>query len=96
MEEKILNELKSINMQLHEFDSKLKALNEKICTEFDVKLNVLERKFIDDSSEAFKENINFLYEMKNKAHEEMLNELRDHKVRTLKGVKAFERALTAV
>lgn len=77
-----------------EFDAKLKKLNKQIFTEFNIKLNVLERKIFDDIELAFKENMNCLNDTKNKEQNEIIEELRDHKVRTLKGVRAFERALT--
>lgn len=107
MEEIILKELKFINMQLQEFDTKLKAQKEEICTELDtklkslkeeidIKLKSLKEEMVKDTSKAFDENMNSLNDTKNRQQEEILNELREHKVRTLKGVKAFERALTAV
>ena len=88
-----------------EFDAKLEKLNKKICTEFDAKLEklnkkidtklkVLERKIFDDIELAFKENMNCLNDTKNKEQNEIIEELREHKVKTLKGVRAFERALT--
>lgn len=117
MEEKILNELKNINLQLQAFDSKidekLKVQKEEICSElrqeFKEDLNTLRQEFeekldsklenlkefiMSDVKKAFKEHIDVIYDRKNKEHHEIVEELREHKVRTLKGVKAFEKALT--
>lgn len=139
MEEKILKELKNINLQLQAFDSKidekLKVQKEEICSElrqefkedlntvrqefkedlntvsqefekhlnaksqefeekFDSKLENLKTFIISDVSKAFREHIDVIYDRKNKEHHEIVEELREHKVRTLKGVRAFERALT--
>lgn len=117
MEEKILNELKNINLQLQAFDSKidekLKVQKEEICSElrqeFKEDLNTVKQEFeekldskleglrtyiISNVSEAFREHVDVIYDRKNKEHHEIVEELREHKVRTLKGVRAFERSLT--
>lgn len=117
MEEKILNELKNINLQIQEFDSKidakLKAQKEEICSELrqevkedlnkisqefeqklDSKLENLKEFIMSDVEKAFREHVDVIYDRKNKDHHEIVEELREHKVRTLKGVRAFERALT--
>ena len=106
MEEKILNELKNINLQLQAFDSKidekLKVQKEEICSELrqefeeklDSKLEELRTYIISNVSEAFREHVDVIYDRKNKEHHEIVEEIREHKVRTLKGVRAFERALT--
>ena len=49
---------------------------------------------MSEVSNTFKEHIDVIYDRKNKEHHEIVEELREHKVRTLKGVRAFERALT--
>ena len=128
MEEKILNELKKINLQIQVLDSKidekLKVQKEEICSElrqefkedlnkvrqeFEEHLNTISQEFeekldskleelktyiISDVSNAFREHMDVIYDRKNKEHHEIVEELREHKVRTLKGVRAFERALT--
>ena len=154
MEEKILNELKNINLQLQAFDSKLdeklKIQKEEICSElreefkkdlntvrqefkedlntvrqelrqeFKEDLNTIRQEFkedlntvrqefkedlnsnleelktyiISETSKAFREHMDVIYDRKNKEHHEIVEELREHKVRTLKGVRAFERSLT--
>ncbi len=143
MEEKILNELKNINLQLQAFDSKidekLKVQKEEICSElrqefkkdlntvrqefkedlntvrqelrqeFKEDLNTVRQEFkedlnsnleelktyiISETSKAFREHMDVIYDRKNKEHHEIVEELREHKVRTLKGVRAFERSLT--
>ena len=121
MEEKILNELKNINLQIQEFDSKidakLKAQREEICLEIDAKLKTqkeeicselrqefeekldsklenLKEFIMSDVKKTFREHMDVIYDRKNKEHHEIVKELREHKVRTLKGVRAFERALT--
>lgn len=121
MEEKILNELKNINLQIQvldskideklkvqkeeicsEIDAKLKAQKEEICSELrqefeeklDSKLENLKEFIMSDVKKAFREHMDVIYDRKNKEHHEIVEELREHKVRTLKGVRAFERALT--
>ena len=125
MEEKILNELKNINLQIQEFDSKidekLKAQREEICSEIDAKIDAklkaqkeeicselrqeyeekldsklenLKEFIMSDVKKAFREHMDVIYDRKNKEHHEIVEELREHKVRTLKGVRAFERSLT--
>ena len=54
----------------------------------------MQKQIENNVSCAFKENIDFVYDRKNEQQHEIVEELREHKVRTLKGVKAFERALT--
>ena len=54
----------------------------------------LKNYIISEVSKAFKENMNALNDTKNEQQHKIVEELREHKVRTLKGVKAFERALT--
>lgn len=104
MEEKILKELKAINTQLKEFDAKLEKQKKEICTEFDaklekqkkeictevnVKLAQLREDIIKEVSAEFWDHINNMNDKKN----EVVKELREHKMKTLKGVRAFENVL---
>ena len=80
-------------------DQKVKITEENITDnitkEIDRRLKITEDRIIKDASKALRENIDFLYDKKNEEHEKIENELREHKERTLKGVKALEKVLTA-
>lgn len=82
-----------------EIDQKVKTTEENITDnitkEIDRRLKITEERIIKDASKALRENIDFLYDKKNEEHEKIENELREHKERTLKGVKALEKVLTA-
>lgn len=91
-----------IDQRFEVIDQKLKKTKEEICSEIrqefeeklDSKLENLKEFIMSDVSNAFKENMNVLNDRKNEQQNEIVEELREHKIRTLKGVRAFERALT--
>ena len=78
-----------------EIDQKIKTTEENITKELDRRLKITEDRIIKDASKALRENIDFLNDKKNAEQENIINELREYKVKTLKGVRAFEKVLMA-
>ena len=97
--EEICSELRQefkedLNTVRQEFKEDLNIMSQKFEEKLDSNLEKLKTFIMSDVSNAFREHIDVIYDRKNKEHHEIVEELREHKVRTLKGVRAFERALT--
>lgn len=99
-------QLQEINQRFDKVDKKIEEIDKKIKTteeniienitkEIDRRLKITEDRIIEDASNALRENIDFLNDKKNAEQEKIVNELREYKVKTLKGVRAFEKVLMA-
>ena len=95
-------QLQVINQRFDKVDKKIEETEEKIITteenitkELDRRLKITEDRIIKDASKALRENIDLLNDKKNAEQENIINELREYKVKTLKGVRAFEKVLMA-
>ena len=95
-------QLQGINQRFDKVEKKIEETEEKIITtednitkEIDRRLKITEDRIIEDASNALRENIDFLNDKKNAEQEKIVNELREYKVKTLKGVRAFEKVLMA-
>ena len=91
-EEKIITTEDNITKEI---DKKIKTTEDNITKEIDRRLKITEDRIIEDASNALRENIDFLNDKKNAEQEKIVNELREYKVKTLKGVRAFEKVLMA-
>lgn len=104
MEEKILKELENINVQLKQMnqrfdgiDQKFEKTEDRIVTtlrdEFDKKLSETIEAISADVGTQINELCVKIEERDNREHSKILNELREHKRRTKRGVEAFGRIL---
>lgn len=102
MEEKILKELKDINVQLKGFDQRFEGIDqrfqeteEKIITTLREEITAAEKRIKTEISDEIKDLCDSIQRVKNKDHKELKEDLRRHERNSLKGIEALKKALVS-